>query len=324
MTPERSKPIILMYHRIADLAVDPWGLAVAPECFAEHLAVLRLAREPLAMTDFVKRLKTGNLPPNAVAITFDDGYSDNLRAAKPPLGGAGISAMVFIATGSVGIAREFWWDELARLILGHPDDLDCDIPIGQGRYHLRLGPSSADPINVEHWADWRHPRTEREHAYLKLWGLLRRLPSSERRAAMSILRQILKGSPANPGNFPMTADEVMKLADGDLIEIGAHSINHAHLTSLSPDERRREIAVSKCHCELFTGRPALGFAYPYGDHDNDTRAAVRDAGFRFACSTTPQFVDVASFDPLALPRLQVRNWTAEVFERELSHQSPAE
>jgi peptidoglycan/xylan/chitin deacetylase (PgdA/CDA1 family) len=68
-----QKPIILLYHRIADLAVDPWQLAVAPDHFEEQLAVLCKIREPLAMTEFLDRLEEGRLPANAVCITFDDG-----------------------------------------------------------------------------------------------------------------------------------------------------------------------------------------------------------------------------------------------------------
>ena len=35
----RKDPIILMYHRVADVAVDPWELAVAPTRFAEQMGV---------------------------------------------------------------------------------------------------------------------------------------------------------------------------------------------------------------------------------------------------------------------------------------------
>ena len=39
-------PIILMYHRIAEPAFDPWGLAVSPARFEDQLAILEQA--PLA------------------------------------------------------------------------------------------------------------------------------------------------------------------------------------------------------------------------------------------------------------------------------------
>jgi hypothetical protein len=35
------QPLVLMYHRVADLSIDPWGLAVKPVHFEEQLDVLR-------------------------------------------------------------------------------------------------------------------------------------------------------------------------------------------------------------------------------------------------------------------------------------------
>ena len=77
-----------MYHRIANPPVDPWGLAVQPDHFEEHLTVLRRSRRPLIMSEFFKRLERRTLPNDAVAVTFDDGYVDNLREAKPRLAAA--------------------------------------------------------------------------------------------------------------------------------------------------------------------------------------------------------------------------------------------
>jgi peptidoglycan/xylan/chitin deacetylase (PgdA/CDA1 family) len=305
-----------MYHRIADPAVDPWQLAVSPDRFDEHLLVLRETREPLAMSDFLHHLERGSLPANAVGLTFDDGYVDNLRAAKPRLERAGIPATVFITTGNVGTAREFWWDELARLVLGHIGDLDSEIVVASKSLRLTLRALSRGTTTFPRWED-SHPRTERESLYLEVWKMLRPLRSIEREKAMSNLRAILTNGPAAPEDLPMTEAQVVELAAGGVIEIGAHSVTHSSLTVVPADERRREIALSKSNCEQLAGSSVQGFAYPYGDFDDDTQATVLDTGFRFACSTNAQFVEVDRFDRFALPRLQVRNWAAEAFERAL-------
>ena len=41
---DRSRPLILMYHRVARLAHDPWDLAVTPDRFAEQIEVLTRER----------------------------------------------------------------------------------------------------------------------------------------------------------------------------------------------------------------------------------------------------------------------------------------
>src|SRR5215470_438384 len=94
----KPAPAILMYHRVAEIRFDPWGLAVAPAAFEEQLEVLCRTREPLPMSEFVGRLARGTLSDRAVALTFDDGYADNLLAAKPILAKYGVPATVFLTT----------------------------------------------------------------------------------------------------------------------------------------------------------------------------------------------------------------------------------
>jgi peptidoglycan/xylan/chitin deacetylase (PgdA/CDA1 family) len=111
----RSRPWILMYHRIAAPAIDPWGLAVHPDRFEAHLAMLARRRRVLSVDEIVERLTAGSVPDNAVAITFDDGYADNLAEAQPRLAAHRMPATLFLTAGAIGQRREFWWDELADL-----------------------------------------------------------------------------------------------------------------------------------------------------------------------------------------------------------------
>jgi hypothetical protein len=97
--PPEPKPLILMYHRIAEEPNDPWALAVAPARFEEQLLVLRRTRHLLPLMDFIRHLKAGSLPAHSAAVTFDDGYADNLSIAAPILRKHHLPATLFIATG---------------------------------------------------------------------------------------------------------------------------------------------------------------------------------------------------------------------------------
>ena len=55
----------------------------------------------LPLADGVERLYDGTLPASALAVTFDDGYADNLAVAAPLLRKHGVPATLFIATGYV-------------------------------------------------------------------------------------------------------------------------------------------------------------------------------------------------------------------------------
>jgi peptidoglycan/xylan/chitin deacetylase (PgdA/CDA1 family) len=79
----------------------------------------------------------------------------------------------------------------------------------------------------------------------------------------------------------MTWDEIRAHA-ADGIAVGAHTVSHPHLRTLGDDDLRRELQESKAEIEDELGRACLDFAYPYGEHDDRVRAAVRAAGYERA------------------------------------------
>jgi len=108
----RSRSIVLMYHRIASVRPDPWSLCVSPDHFTEHLEVLQKYHRV-----HLDQLSPGGWsihPQLSVAITFDDGYADNLHEAAHLLKRYDTPATFFITTGYIGTGYEFWWDELER------------------------------------------------------------------------------------------------------------------------------------------------------------------------------------------------------------------
>jgi hypothetical protein len=81
----------------------------------------------------------------------------------------------------------------------------------------------------------------------------------------------------------LTADEIRYIAQD--FEIGAHTMTHPHLDRIDATAARREIVGSKEMLELITGKPLRSFCYPYGDHNEETKRLVREAGFSSARST---------------------------------------
>jgi peptidoglycan/xylan/chitin deacetylase (PgdA/CDA1 family) len=79
----------------------------------------------------------------------------------------------------------------------------------------------------------------------------------------------------------MSWDEVRAIAADD-VEIGSHTVSHAHLTRLSDAQLDRELGESRARVEDEVGRPCRFFAYPYGEHDERVQAAVRRAGYAAA------------------------------------------
>jgi peptidoglycan/xylan/chitin deacetylase (PgdA/CDA1 family) len=311
--PPEPKPLILMYHRIADDPVDHWRLAVSPVHFEEQLNVLRRTRHPLPLTDFVRRLMAGSLPQNAVALTFDDGYVDNLVAGKPRLAAADVPATVYVTTGFVDRPNECWWDELVRLILLENGRRNFELVVRGETMHFDIGaeaPAREDGRNAR-------PLKRRRAAITAIHQAVRHLASEERELIMAELRSVfVRPNHRAWSNRVMTGAEVRELVADGLVTIGAHTVTHPVLAGLGTVACHREITESKRVCEALIGAPVASFAYPYGDFDAKAREAVKTAGFSFACSVQhgPAF---ATSDVFALPRIHVSNWDGDTFERAL-------
>ena len=315
LQPRRPRPVILMYHRIAEALIDPWDLAVSPDRFAEQLDCLRRSRHPLRLSEFIARLRDGTLPDDAVAVTFDDGYADNFLAAKPLLEAACVPATVFLATGYLGRSRGFWWDELASLLLGHAGPERLELTIGGFEATADLGfrmPTMED----RSWRAASGPATPRQGAYLTIRNGLRLLDEEEREGVMAALRSCFADSTGPALHRAMTRSEVHDLVGGGLIDIGAHTVTHAALTHLAECAGCDEIGRSRQACEVLAEAPIEAFAYPYGEFDDTVRASVKRAGLAFACSTQHGAVGRKS-DLFALPRTQVLDWDGDMFEKTL-------
>jgi peptidoglycan/xylan/chitin deacetylase (PgdA/CDA1 family) len=272
----------------------------------------------MPMSELVQRLDRGTLPNDAVAITFDDGYVDNLREAKPRLVAAGFPATLFLMAGAVGQPTEFWWDEIARGILGRREALDCEITVSREPCRIAFAALDASADSGSDWRAWEEPRSEREIMYLALWRRLRAATAIDREAALSRWREASGTPPPSADDLPMSETDVAAIGGDGLFEIGGHTLTHPVLPLLDPTERRREILEGKQVCERLVNRPVTGFAYPHGAMDSDSRAAVQECGFRWACSTESTCVSPVGFDRYALPRIFVLDWDGPEFERALA------
>lgn len=315
--------LILMYHRVAEADSDPWGLCVSPAHFAEHLGVLQQHGTCIRLKDLVHALQNGRLPLKALVLTFDDGYADNYHNAKPLLERYGIPATFFLTTGQLGSRREFWWDELGRLLLQPgmlPERLQLTIEGKAHEWHLGDDACYSEESCRQHrsWRAWEEAPSERHVLYLSLWEKLYELSESEKQRVLSELRAWAGVHPRGRSTRrTLSTDEVVSLGQHDLIEQGAHTATHPPLALLPTDAQLREIQQSKTRLVQLLGRPVTSFSYPHGHYTAETVSLVRQAGFTCACSTTATPIQPSS-DCFQLPRMQVMDWDGKAFNQQLN------
>ncbi|WP_079063563.1 polysaccharide deacetylase family protein [Peterkaempfera griseoplana] len=90
-------------------------------------------------------------------------------------------------------------------------------------------------------------------------------------------------NPETPGRQLLTAGQVAAVADAGM-EIGSHGMAHTALPGLTGEVLATETARSREVLRAVAGRPVEGFCYPYGEVDSRSLAAVRAAGYDYACA----------------------------------------
>lgn len=314
-----------MYHRVAEAPSDPWGLCVTPAHFAEQLAVLRARALPMRASEFAAQWAVGATTARSVAVTFDDGYADNLHEAKPILQRYEVPATCFVTTGYLGQPM-YWWDELERRLL-HPGRLPCTLRLESASYRGQWDLNGAAWYGEDAfrrfrgWKGWEKAPTLRHQIFASLHAACRPMMEPERRRILDQIRAAASKAADIPAAWrPLTEHELVTLGADGLVEIGAHTITHPVLSVCPSDAARKEVAGSRRALERILGRPVTSFAFPYGgpeDFSSETVRIVQEAGFHCAFSTTPGVVGPTA-ERFRLPRIQVEDWTGEEFSKRLS------
>lgn len=262
----RDRLAILMYHRVLSTP-DPYHVGdVDAFAFDWQLSVIKRYFNVLPLTEAAERLKLGTLPRRAVAITFDDGYADNVEIALPILQRHGLHATFFIATDYLDGGR--MWNDTVIEAVARTSAASLDLTsLGLGIHDVAEVAARVRCINT-------------------LLGQLKYLPPLEReQKCTSIATHI--GKPL-PDHLMMTTAQLRALHAAGM-EIGAHTLRHPILARVAEDEARREIEGSRDRLRELLGHDISTFAYPNGkpevDYGRRDVEIVRHAGFKLAVST---------------------------------------
>jgi peptidoglycan/xylan/chitin deacetylase (PgdA/CDA1 family) len=199
-----------------------------------------------------------------VAMSFDDGYADNVHAALPALREHGARATFYLAAGLIEERRAPWWDDLAH-VLESTRRPRLEWQLDGHRFDQPLG-----------------SRAEKARALAALVPALR-VPPAEQRARLAALAARLEVR--EPARCLLAAwPEAARLAEAGM-EVGAHTLTHPFLTLLEAAEQESEIGGSVALVAERLGVRPSGLAYPGGDYDARSVAAARAAGLGYAVTT---------------------------------------
>lgn len=274
---------ILMFHRVRDDA-DPYPLSITPPSYRKIVTWLRRSGILIALDEGIANLASRD-GGNSYAITFDDGYLDNLILLETP-GGAPAS-VVYLATSHMG----------AEPILPYR--------LAEAIKYRRVNALDLTDLDLGIWTITDDQSTV---GFLEAIGeRLKYRPADELARLVARIRERLDPSPAGSGTNRDMLDwpDVARLHAAG-VEIGAHTVHHTILSRVDVDVARAEIEQSRDDVTRNVQAPRH-FAYPNGgvaDFSERDVALIRDAGFATAV-TTIEGVNRPGADPYRLHRYNI-------------------
>jgi peptidoglycan/xylan/chitin deacetylase (PgdA/CDA1 family) len=284
---------VLLYHRV-NPRQDPFSVAcVHPDDFEQQLIFLKRHYRVLPLAELWRRAEDHELPPNAVAITFDDGYADNHQLALPLLRKHGVPATLFLAS-SVAAEREPLWYDKVLYALKVTRCTYLDFP--------PLGLAAAPLVSI----------SLRQAAALRCLAGLRGLPDGERQRCQRELFAALRVHDFGGLHGMMMSWAEARQLEGGGFAVEAHTANHPIMSRLTRDEALAEVLTSRRAIESELQKEVRFFAYPNGKRDDftdESKKVLREAGFHAAFTTAPRKNSTID-DPYALGR--ATPWHADV------------
>ncbi len=267
-------------------------LEITPDFLRLTLTHLRaLDIDIVTMDEMHRRMSAGDFSRRFACMTFDDGYRDNRDFALPLLAEFDAPCTVYVTSDFADGTGRLWWLALERLVAG-ADRIDCEIA-GKA-----MGLDAATPA-------------AKQAAYDRLHDLLRSLPTDQdlRHEVAALCARYGVEENHISRDLCMDWSELQRFAEHPLVTIGAHTVSHCNLARQTEADAVREFAVSRALIEHRLQKPALHFAYPYGDRAAASPrefALARAAGYRTAVTTRPGMLFAENAAHLtALPRLSL-------------------
>jgi len=315
-----KRALVLMYHRVHTPLSDPWDLSVSPENFERQVKFLKKNYPIISTGELVRQLQKRNIQKNSIAITFDDGYLDNFKTARPILEEHSVPATFFIANGYLGNRQSFWWDELEKIIVHTPSlPKDFSISFKGETIEFNLADESGlnDALRLNHSTyKAMNPPTLRTELYLRLWKLCSPLTRIEQKELLRKIREWAgRSEKQSRTEGAMSAEHVKELSKNPLFTIGGHTKNHLALASHLAEIQESEIYSNYTFLKKLVKKNISQFAYPSGNY-NSTTIEILKSKYKAAFTThsAPVTKNTGLYE---ISRVQIRNWNKEKLKYEI-------
>lgn len=210
--------------------------------------------EAVSMDTVVHRLNGKQCDRPFYALTFDDGYADNLHDALPVCQHYKVPMTVYVTSGFIQRKHVAWWHFIEHLIAnnsaiqvtlkGKLSNFECkshnkkQIAFDQLSKFLTLA-------SVQDQTDFIDEMTQRYGESSRIYA----------------------------ENLFMNETELQEISNNEYAFLGSHGVSHCAFSSLEADKLEQELIGSTKYALSFSGSQSHHLAYPYG---SSTTVSARD------------------------------------------------
>lgn len=293
---EDGRSCIFLFHGVID------GAPTAPRNhnnkhlsradFRDFLAPAAALGRPVSLAELVRDAgpEEEGAPPR-FAVTFDDGFRNNLETALPVLRDLAIPA-TFYLTGRFVQENRMSWADRVDFAAAHYAGGDVAIPELDIATHL-------DEVAS------RRALMEAVRAAVKRRG------GADPDRAADLVQDALLGervwSSMEEIDRKLSPADVVELAGDPLVTVGGHSQTHGILSNLSDEDLRADIEENLDFLSRLLNREIVDFSYPEGfDGSYDDRAIALLKANGVTCAPSAIYGPfIPGDDPFHLRRVQV-------------------
>ena len=311
----RRQALILTYHGIVRNGRNLYTNrnCVEMAMFDRQMAYMARHYKVVSLSELVERLNAGKqLPPYTAAITFDDGFRNNLTVALPILKKYHLPATIFLATLFISSDELGLWTEHVDSLIHRTSVQNIRLTLDDVEKSLPLRTSA-----------------DREIASDQVRAFLKTLPLAQRKSVLKELDEQLEekadrrpsggdnGSESAEVHPQRTAEkeeryaflswqQVEMMAHGS-VTFGSHTHSHAILAPLSETDLHFELTESRRLIEQNVDTPCTLFSYPNGaerDFGQREERLLGNLGYVAAVSQIDGFND-GTTNLMALRRINI-------------------
>jgi O-antigen/teichoic acid export membrane protein/peptidoglycan/xylan/chitin deacetylase (PgdA/CDA1 family) len=278
----RHEVTIVTIHGVMDrhtpAAWAPLRPQLSPATLERSLRILTRHYRVVSLQAAVDML-AGRTPLQtySLALTFDDGYRNNVTHALPVLRSFAVPATFFVATGHVEDRRPFWFDRL-DYALQHAAVDGRTILIGNIPISFRASDRSSLRSAYGALRAAAKSSSRPDHETINELETIAGRLEEECGCRLSDIFE------SDPWSGVATWDDLRAASASDL-EHGSHTVDHVRLALANPDTVRKQLAHSKRAIESHLGQPCRYLCYPSGSYDHTAMQIAQDCGYEAALTS---------------------------------------